>query len=81
MNAEIVAGRLASVRNIYLRREVSTIAQQMQAKHKDRLPILDLVSTAAYEQVFNRQVRGRRHGHPRAPFAFVHMPASAVVTA
>ena len=53
---EIVAGQLVSIRNIYLRQEISTIAYQIQQHYKDRLPALHLVSLAAYEQVFNRQV-------------------------
>ena len=77
MNAEIVAGRLASVRSIHLRQELGTIAQQIQAKHKDRLPMLDLVSTAAYEQVFNRQVLNRMHGLCSL-FAILNMSSSAI---
>jgi hypothetical protein len=55
-NPEIIAGRLASIRHIYLREELCTIASQMQEKHKECLPTLHLVAIAAYEQVFNRQV-------------------------
>jgi hypothetical protein len=53
---EIIAGRLTSIRNIYLRQELDTISIQIQENYKERLPILHLVSLAAYEQVFNRQV-------------------------
>ena len=55
-NPGIVAGRLISIRNIYLRQELHTISNQIQANYKERLPTLDLVSLAAYEQVFHRQV-------------------------
>ncbi len=58
-NPEIIAGRLASIRNIYLRQELHTISNQIQKEYKDRLPALQLVSIAAYEQVFNRQVTCR----------------------
>ncbi|CAF1087984.1 unnamed protein product [Rotaria sp. Silwood1] len=51
----ITAGRLMSIRNIYLRQELSTISDEIQENYKDRLPLLHLVSLAAYEQVFNRQ--------------------------
>ncbi len=53
---EIIASRLTSIRNIYLRQELYTISSQIQEKYKERLPALHLVSIAAYEQVFNRQV-------------------------
>jgi hypothetical protein len=53
---EIIAGQLTSIRNIYLRQELRTISNQIQEKYKERLPMLQLVSIAAYEQVFNRQV-------------------------
>jgi hypothetical protein len=53
---EITASRLTSIRNIYLRQELRTISNQIQEKYKERLPMLQLVSIAAYEQVFNRQV-------------------------
>jgi len=53
---EIIASRLTSIRNIYLRQELRTISNRIQEKYKERLPILQLVSIAAYEQVFNRQV-------------------------
>ncbi|CAF2909757.1 unnamed protein product [Rotaria sp. Silwood2] len=52
---EITAGRLLSIRNIYLRQELSTISDAIQENYKERLPVLHLVSLAAYEQVFNRQ--------------------------
>ena len=55
-NPAIIAGRLISIRNIYLRQELYTISDQIQENYKERLPILHLVSLAAYEQVFNRQV-------------------------
>ncbi|UJR37103.1 hypothetical protein I4U23_029807 [Adineta vaga] len=54
-NPEIVAGQLIAVRNIYLRQELVNISNQIQAEYEERLPVLDLVSLAAYEQVFNRQ--------------------------
>ncbi len=53
---EIVASRLTAIRNIYLRQELCTISNQIQEQYKERLPALHLVSIAAYEQVFNRQV-------------------------
>lgn len=53
---EIIAGRLTAIRNIYLRQELRTISDQIQKQYKERLPALQLVSLAAYEQVFNRQV-------------------------
>ena len=53
---EMVAGRLASIRNIYLRQELCSIANKIQENYKERLPLLSLVSIAVYEQVFNRQV-------------------------
>ncbi|CAF1206573.1 unnamed protein product [Rotaria sordida] len=54
-NPELTAGRLMSIRNIYLRQELSTISDEIQENYNERLPALDLVSLAAYEQVFNRQ--------------------------
>ncbi|CAF0951214.1 unnamed protein product [Adineta ricciae] len=52
---EIVAGQLTAIRNIYLRQELKTICNLIQTKHRERLPALDLVTLAAYEQVFNAQ--------------------------
>ncbi|CAF3761311.1 unnamed protein product, partial [Adineta steineri] len=52
---EIVASRLISLRNIYLREELRTISNEIQKSYEERLPALQLVSLAAYEQVFNRQ--------------------------
>ena len=52
----IIAGRLAASRNIYLRQELCAIAEQIQAKYQDRVPVLDLLAITAYEQVFFRQV-------------------------
>ncbi len=53
---EIIASRLTSIRNIYLRQELCLISNQIQEQYKERLPALHLVSIAAYEQVFNRKV-------------------------
>ncbi|CAF4685450.1 unnamed protein product, partial [Rotaria socialis] len=55
-NPEIIASQLVSIRNIYLRQELYTISNKIQEQYKERLPALRLVSIAAYEQVFNRQV-------------------------
>jgi hypothetical protein len=55
-NPEIIAGRLTSMRNIYLREELNTIAKKIQEQYRERLPVLHLVTIAAYEQVFYRQV-------------------------
>ena len=52
----IIAGRLAASRNIYLRQELCAIAEEIQAKYQDRVPVLDLLAITAYEQVFLRQV-------------------------
>jgi hypothetical protein len=52
----ITAGRLAASRHIYFREELRIIAKQIQSKHRHRLPVLNLIAIAAYEQVFNRQV-------------------------
>ena len=53
---EIVAGQLTAIRNIYLRQELKTISKLIQTKHREHLPAIDLVTLAAYEQVFNAQV-------------------------
>ena len=55
-NPKIIAARLTAMRNIYLREELRIIAKQIQDQFKERLPVLPLVSLAAYEQVFRRQV-------------------------
>lgn len=56
---EIIAGRLIAMRNIYLRQELRQISNEIQKQYEDRLPALQLVSLAAYEQVFNRQVMNK----------------------
>ena len=53
---EIIASRLTAMRNIHLRQELYTISNQIQAQYKERLPALQLVTIAAYEQVFIRRV-------------------------
>lgn len=58
-NSKIIAARLTSMRNIYLREELRNIAKQIQEQFQERLPVLPLVSLAAYEQVFQRQVLER----------------------
>ena len=58
-NPKIIAGRLIAMRNIYLREELRNIAKEIQDHHQERLPVLPLVSLAAYEQIFQRQVFDR----------------------
>jgi len=67
-NPEIIASRLTSMRNIYLRQELSTISNQIQEKYKERLPALHLVTIAAYEQVFHRQVIYRTYARNQMVF-------------
>lgn len=55
-NPKIIAGRLIAMRNIYLREELRNIAKEIQNHYQERLPVLPLVSLAAYEQIFQRQV-------------------------
>lgn len=55
-NPKIIAGRLIAMRNIYLREELRNIAKGIQEHYQERLPVLPLVSLAAYEQIFQRQV-------------------------
>ncbi len=61
-NPEIIASRLTSMRNIYLREELNTISKKIQEQYKERLPALHLVTIAAYEQVFHRQVTHKTYG-------------------
>ncbi|CAF0756737.1 unnamed protein product [Didymodactylos carnosus] len=52
---DAVAGRLAALRNIHVREEICNVARALQAKYKERLPVLYLVATVSYEQVWKRQ--------------------------
>jgi hypothetical protein len=58
-NPKIIAGRLIAMRNIYLREELRNIAKEIQSHYQERLPVLPLVSLAAYEQIFQRKVFDR----------------------
>lgn len=55
-NPQIVAARLIATRNIFLRQQLCQIANEIQRQYDRRLPLLHLVTTAVYEQVFYRQV-------------------------
>lgn len=55
-NPEIIAARLISMRYIYLKEELRLICKEIQKHYHERLPALQLVALAAYEQLFNRRV-------------------------
>lgn len=55
----IIAARLTAIRNLSLRQQLCEVAKEVQSQHEKRLPLLNLVTLAVYEEVFNRQVIDR----------------------